>query len=187
MLEKTFCQLLLKAGSGWGLTLLFVLFTFLFSRKFILKISRGTCIFRSTRWSLRNQRKAFRKGCSSMAGCKATPLLMALHMIYSASATSWSIGCSAMEDHRQGIIAEGFVCFVWFFLLFFLTQMQLVNHRGSFSPRGKIDEKALWKYMEKSLSPRFSPPKPLEIAGKQTWFSHPRLCLCFMAVPWCKA
>lgn len=28
MLEKTFCQLLLKAGSGWGLPLLFVLFTF---------------------------------------------------------------------------------------------------------------------------------------------------------------
>lgn len=73
-----------------------------------------------------------------------------------------------MEDHRQGIIAEGFVCFVFVLLVFFLTQMQLVNHRGSFSPRGKINEKAPGKYMEKSLSPRFSPPKPLEITGKQT-------------------
>lgn len=48
-----------------------------------------------------------------------------------------------MEDHRQGIIAEGFVCFVFVLLFFFLTQMQLVNHRVSFSPRGKIDEEAL--------------------------------------------
>lgn len=58
---KQASQLLLKAGSGWGLTLLFVLFTFLSGRKFILKISCSTCIFRSTRWSLRNQKKSLPK------------------------------------------------------------------------------------------------------------------------------
>lgn len=44
---------------------------------------------------------------------------------------------------QAGNYCRGFCVFCVCFVVFCLTQMQLVNHRGSFSPRGKIDEEAL--------------------------------------------